>query len=211
MKCFQLHTLRSFHVNPNPVDVLEASYSRGGGMMAPWEENGQYLSRLWSNFQNSFLWWKLVKIVTYFYSISNFLSIIVWPLDVAKVTKVCRVNFFEQKIQNFQFWATNMLYTSNESWNYVEFKFIMKKIWFDSRKFKKIHFSDFCLKNEADQVSSRADFSKSYQQISKMALPGAGRSFNLKSHQRRTHYLHPIQNGSQSPEHGAIVPPPWLE
>ena len=83
-----------------------------------------------------------------------------------------------------------------------------EKIWFDSRKFKKIHFSDFCLKNEADQVSSRADFSKSYQQISKMALPGAGRSFNLKSHQRRTHYLHPIQNGSRSPEHGAIVPPP---
>ena len=99
----------------------------GGATMAPWEENGRYLSRLWSNFQNSFLWWKLVKIVTYFYSISNFLSFIVWPLDVAKVTKVCRVNFFEQKIQNFQFWATNMLYTSNESWNYVEFKFITKK------------------------------------------------------------------------------------
>ena len=73
---------------------------------------------------------------------------------------------------------------------------------------EKIHFSNFCLKNEADQVSLRADFSKLYQQISKMALPGAGRSFNLKSHQRRTHYLHPIQNGSQSPEHGAIVAPP---
>ena len=41
-----------------------------------------------------------------------------------------------------------------------------------------------------------------------MALPGAGRGFNLKSHQRRTHYLYPSQNGSRSPEHGAIVAPP---
>ena len=36
-------------------------------------------------------------------------------------------NFFYQRTKTFQFWATNMLYTSNESWNYVEFKFIMKK------------------------------------------------------------------------------------
>ena len=84
----------------------------------------------------------------------------------------------------------------------------MKKYDLKLKNSKKIHFSDFCLKNEPDQVSSRADFSKSYQQISKMALPGAGRSFNLKSHQRRTHYLHPFQNGSRSPEHGAIVAPP---
>ena len=114
-------------LNPIAVDVLVSSYSRGGATTTQGWENGRYLSRLWSNFKNSFLWWKLVKIVTYFYSISNFLSFIVWPPDVAKVTKVCRVNFFEQKIQNFQFWATNMIYTSNESWNYVEFKFITKK------------------------------------------------------------------------------------
>ena len=126
-KSFKFFLILLCLFNPNAVDVLDSSYSRGGATMAPWEENGRYLSRLWSNFQNSFLWWKLVKIVTYFYSISNFLSFIVWPPDVAKVTKVCRVNFFEQKIQNFQFWATNMLYTSNESWNYVEFKFITKK------------------------------------------------------------------------------------
>ena len=126
---YQVNSTSSRYVSLNPiaVDVLVSSYSRGGATTTQGWENGRYLSRLWSNFQNSFLWWKLVKIVTYFYSISNFLSIIVWPLDVAKVTKVCRVNFFEQKIQNFQFWATNMLYTSNESWNYVEFKFITKK------------------------------------------------------------------------------------
>ena len=98
--------------------------------MAPWRENGRYLSRLWSDFKNFFVWWKLVKIVIYFYSISDFLSFTVWPLDVSEVTKVSHVNFFKQKIQNFQFLATNMLYTSNESWNYVEFKFITKnRMW----------------------------------------------------------------------------------
>ena len=90
-------------------------------------ETGRYLSRLWSDFQNSFVWWKLVKIVIDFYFITDFLSFIVWPLHVAEETKVSRVNFFEQKIQNFQFLATNKLCTSNESWNYVEFKFIKKK------------------------------------------------------------------------------------
>ena len=79
---------------------------------------------------------------------------------------------------------------------------------FGCEKFLKIHFSHFCLKNEGDQVSSQADFEKLYQQISKMTLSGSGRSFNLKSHQRRTHYLHPFQNGSRSPKHGAIVAPP---
>ena len=73
---------------------------------------------------------------------------------------------------------------------------------------KKIHFSHFCPKNEADQKFLRTDFSKFRQQISKMALPGAGRGFNLKTHQRRTLYLYPFQNGSRSPEHGAIVAPP---
>ena len=84
-----------------------------------------------------------MKIVIDFYSISKFLSFTVWPLDVAEVTKVCRVNFFKKKIQNFQFLARNTLYTSNESWDYVEFKFTTKKIWFDWEKWQKISFFSF--------------------------------------------------------------------
>ena len=38
-----------------------------------------------------------MKIVIDFYSITDFLSFIVWPPDVAEVTKVRRVNFFKQK------------------------------------------------------------------------------------------------------------------
>ena len=91
-------------INPNQGDVWKACQVRG---VAP-GATPIYLSRLRSDFQNSFVWWKLMKIVIDFYSISNFLSFIVWPLDVAEVAKVSRVNIFEQKIQNFQFLATNM-------------------------------------------------------------------------------------------------------
>ena len=130
----------------------------GGGSWSP----PVYLSRLWSDFQNSFVWWKLVKIVIDFYSISNFLSFIVWPLEVAEVTKVSRVNFFQQKIQNFQFLARNTWYTSNESWDYVEFKFTTKKYDLIEKNDKKSHFSHFCLENEADHFFSRANFSIFY-------------------------------------------------
>ena len=139
------------------------SFWGGGATMAQGWQNGLYLSRLWSDFQNSFVWWKLVKIVIDFYSISDFLSFIVWPLEVAEVTKVSRVNFFQQKIQNFQFLARNTWYTSNESWDYVEFKFTTKKNYLIEKNEKKNHFSHFCLENEADQLSSQANFSIFYK------------------------------------------------
>ena len=58
-------------------------------------------------------------------------------------------------------------------------------------------------KNFLDPVSQ--NFTK---QISKMALPRAGRGFNLKTHQRRTRYLHLFQNGGQFPEPRVVVAPP---
>ena len=58
-------------------------------------------------------------------------------------------------------------------------------------------------KNFRDPVSQ--NFTK---QISKMALPRAGRGFNLKTHQRRTLYLYPFQNGGRSPEPLVVVAPP---
>ena len=47
-----------------------------------------------------------------------------------------------------------------------------------------------------------------YQQISKMTLSGSGRSFNLKSHQRRALHLCSFGIGGRSPEQWAIVTPP---
>ena len=49
-----------------------------------------------------------MKIIIDFYSMSDFLSFFVWPLYAAEMEKVSRVNIFKQKIQNFQFLATNM-------------------------------------------------------------------------------------------------------
>ena len=103
-----------------------------------------------------------MKIIIDFYSISNFLSFIVWPLEAAEVTKVSCVNFFQQKIQNFNFLATDMLYTSKERIFHVEFKFITKKWDLIVKNWNKMHFSHFCLKNEGDQVSSQADLEKLY-------------------------------------------------
>ena len=117
-----------------------------------------YLSRLWSDFQNSFVWWKLVKIVIDFYFIGDFLPFTVWPLDVAEVTKVNRVNIFKQKIKFRNFWATSMLYTSKERIFHVEFKFKQKKYDSFLKNLKKFGFFRFLGQNEADQESSMANF-----------------------------------------------------
>ena len=141
--------------NFNGFDVWEACQVWGGAPGAP----PIYLSRLWSDFQNSFFWWKLVKIVIDFYSIGDFLSFTAWPLEVAEVTKVHRVKIFMQKMKFRNFWATSMLYTSKERIFQVEFKFKQKKYGSLVKNLKKIEFFHFWVKNEADQVSSMASFS----------------------------------------------------
>ena len=85
--------------NPNRCDVWKAFQVWGGAPRAP----PIYLSRLWADSQNSFVWWKLVKILIDFYSISDFLSFIVWLLDVAELAKVSRVNIFKKKSKIFYF------------------------------------------------------------------------------------------------------------
>ena len=99
-----------------------------------------------------------MKIVIDFYFIGDFLPFTVWPLDVAKVTKVSRVNIFKQKIKFRNFWATSMLYTSKERIFHVEFKFKQKK--YDSllKNLKKFEFFRFLGQNEIDQESSKANF-----------------------------------------------------
>ena len=112
----------TFWLNPNGYDVWEACQVWGGAPGAP----PIYLRRLWSDFQNSFVWWKLVKIVIDFYSIGDFLSFTAWLLEVAEMTKVRRIKISKQKMKFHNFWATSMLYTSKECIFQVEFKFKQK-------------------------------------------------------------------------------------
>ena len=194
--------------NPNEGDVWKACQVRGGG--APGAPP-IYLSHLWSDFQNSFVWWKLVKIVIDCYSISDFLLFTVWPLDVTEVMKVCCVNFFKKKIQNFKFLARNTWYTSNESWDYVEFKFIAKKYDLIEKNEKKILFLIFASKTRLTRCLRRPISRYYIKKISKVASPGAGRSFNLKSHQRRALYLCTFGIGRRSTERWASGAPPDLD
>ena len=157
----------------------------GGAPQAP----PIYLSRLWSDFQNSFFWWKLVKIVIDFYSIGDFLSFTVWPLDVAEVTKVSRVNVFKQKIKFRNFWATSMLYTSKERIFHIEFKFKQKSKVHYWKIRKKLNFSVFGSKTRLTRCLRWLIFQIFWQQKSKMALSGVVKRFELKSHQIWVHYL----------------------
>ena len=138
-------------------------------------------------------------------------SFIVWPLDVAKVAKVSRVNIFKQKIQNFQFLATNMKYTSNESWNCVEFKFMTKQYDLIVKNWKKVHFSHFCLKTRLTRCLRRLISQIFLQQNSKMAWPGVVKRFEVKSHQIWALYLQPVRNGGRLYPRGLQEPlPPHL-
>ena len=135
-----------------------------------------------------------MKILIDFYSISDFLAFIVWPLEVAEVTKVSRVNFFQQKIQNFQFLARNTWYTSNESWDYVEFKFTTKKYDLIEKNDKKSHFSHFCLENEADHFFSRANFSIFYNKNFKSGFTRGWQKLQLEKSPKESFESLLIQN-----------------
>ena len=100
-----------------------------------------------------------MKIVIDFYSMSDFLSFIVWPLEVAEVAKVSLDNIFWQKVNFHNFWATSMLYTSKEHIFHVEFKFKQKEYGSLLKNLKKIEFFRFWVKNEAVQVFMTANFS----------------------------------------------------
>ena len=50
-----------------------------------------------------------------------------------------------------------MLYTSKESWDYVEFRFSKKKYDLLKKKWFNFDFSDFRVKIEADQMPSKRD------------------------------------------------------
>ena len=99
-----------------------------------------------------------MKILIDFYSMGNFLSLTIWPLDVAKVMKVTRINIFKEKVKFCNFCATSMLYTSKERIFHVEFNFKQKEYGSLLKNLKKFEFFRFLGQNEADQESSMANF-----------------------------------------------------
>ena len=84
-----------------------------------------------------------MKILIDFYSMSDLFSFILWPLEVAEVTKVSCINIFKQKIKFRNFWATSMLYTSKERIFHVEFKFKQKSMFHYWKIWKILNFSVF--------------------------------------------------------------------
>ena len=140
-------------LNPNQVDVSDSSLGGRGGLRKP---IGQYLSCLWSNFKNSFVWWNLVKIIIDFYSISNFLSLIIWPLKWQRSV----ASIFFSKNPKFQFFSYRHIMYLKRTHFSCRFEIDKEKIGFDCRNWEKIHFSNFCLKNEGDQLTLQADFQK---------------------------------------------------
>ena len=72
---------------------------------------------------------------------------------------------------------------------YIEFNFIQKKYDLFEKNLKKSNFSNFFFKTDADHFSLSAYFSNLCQEISKLSSSVLWRSFEIKTHQRRTHYL----------------------
>ena len=113
------------------------------------------------------------------------------------------------KISKFcNFWAISTCNTSKESIFHIEFNFIQKKYDLFEKIWKKSNFSDFFFKTDADHLSSFANFSNLYQKISKLSLSVLWKGFEIKSHQRRTHYLERPRNGGCIPARGGGTNPP---
>ena len=80
-----------------------------------------------------------------------------------------------------------MLYTSKESWDYVECRYSKKKYDLLEKKWLNFDFSDFRVKIEADQMPSKQNFSKFWKKIPKMDLPGPVRYWKEQSHEKWAH------------------------
>ena len=61
---------------------------------------------------------------------------------------------------------------------------------------------------DADHLSSNVRFSYLWQKILKLSSPVLWKVFEIKSHQRRAHYLNPLRNGEQLAARGGWLPEP---
>ena len=80
-------------------------------------------------------------------------------------------------------------------------------------KLKKSNFFNFFVKIDADHLSSIACFSNLCQKIWNLSQPVLWKHFEIKSHQRRAHYLKRHRNGGPLRTGGGLEEPPpphWL-
>ena len=113
------------------------------------------------------------------------------------------------KFCNFS--AISICNTSKESIFHIEFNFKQKKYDLFQEKLKKSNFFNFFFKIDADHLSSNVIFSNLCQKILKLSLPVLWKRFEIKSHQRRAHYLNPPRNGGRlTAGGGSRSPPPSL-
>ena len=104
-----------------------------------------------------------------------------------------------------------MLYTSKESWDYVQFRFSKKKYDLLDKKWRNFDFSDFCVKIEADQMPSKQNFSKFWKKFQKWICQDL-----LDIERKKVMKNEPIwsthQNSTEEkPQGGHFVPPPHVE
>ena len=77
----------------------------------------------------------------------------------------------------------------------MEFKFKEKEYDLFEEKLKKIKLFQYTVKINADHLYSIAGFSNMCQKILKLSWPLLLKDFEIKSHQRRAHYLYLARNG----------------
>ena len=75
-------------------------------------------------------------------------------------------------------------------------------------KVKKSNFFNIFFKIDADHLSSNVIFSNWGQKILKLSLPVLWKRFEIKSQQRKAHYLKSRRNGRQIPTGGGSRSPP---
>ena len=176
-------------MNMTPLALIRLTSGRpcqgwGGAPRAP----PIYLGCFWSDFKNSFVCWKLVKIVIDFHSRQLSIS---HPLTARcrRSDKGQSLQYFEIKNQFLQFLSyINVIYLKRLHFscrNQIQTKNMVYHwiIW------KKNQFFPFWVKNEGDQVCSTANFSNFCIANLKMTLPKVVKRFESKSHQIWAHYL----------------------
>ena len=125
----------------------------------------------------------------------NWKSIKKW-LKMSEISKFCN------------FWAISTCNTSKESIFHIEFNFKQKKYDLFQEKLKKSFFKFFfskstltsCLQTHVSQICAK--------KFKKLSLPVLWKRFEIKSHQRRAHYLNPPRNGGRLTAGGGSRSPP---
>ena len=113
----------------------------------------------------------------------------------------------EQNFKISQFLTyINILYIKRKHFS-CRIQILPWKIFFVSKKFKKIGFFRFFIKNYADQLDSTTFFSKLAKKISKMTFSGLIRRLELKSHQIWARYLERAWNGGRQTTLGGVRHP----